>query len=1248
MPNIIKALTGRPAATIAGGVGLPFGMDYIQHDDVKVPVVDTVRDMVNGNFDKYRASNMVLNSLAGAGSGYMLRDAFRRAGGSVTMDGKKLLEGTTLAMLTPAKDLLMNFQGTPGKFNKALDSIPEMAGRNDEMADTLKSVSNKTNLVLGGLGLGALGLGGAALWKYLKKDDRKDSGGTIQYKLQGKKGDPESEAVVTLPIGAPGLSPKMIEGLNTGIRRGMGKTVKYNSFKRDPNTGKMIPYEQWKNLYGKKDGNEPAHAPNSKYDGPSASEQSEEEMNRNEIAKEAASWLVKAAGSKYRSGDKLTSEIATKLMNSPEGKRMSADEFSEEVRRRYAKKYNGGKAKIDKQAACDCGCGCGCCSDTVLKLVNKFDGIASTENVHTGVTSYTVPSHDLSHSGGSVGEAGSTTHVKSAAADTDPDKNLVNQPTGHEDSEKEDKADKKPAAGDSKAFTLGGAALGALLGTASGQGGPETLARGLAGGLSGALTGMGVDTLVNLNHAAKAQGRKTRNEFTIGGAALGAAGGLASGGGLPAALLLGAGGALGGVGIDAYRSSSDLAKTAADRSWSEGAGSVLTSIGSGAAGGIGGAALADSAGVNPLIGGALGTLAGAVLPNLAGKGLAAMAGPRTDEEQALHDSKPAFAEYVVPGYGSYQYDMRMKRKVSDSREQQDVAKSYLNTGSMPGGQSGIPSNMDRDDFDEGSQDDMEDELDKWASTAYDVKKKSTHFSKVAAPVTVRHSIGSAEAARLSSNKPANPVSNPKPQPGYTGADLKRDDEQARIQTDISMYGMARQRDPKTGKLMSIQETKAYQSGNNGTQQNQQPQARQNTAQPQTQQNQQQPQQAQQNAGQPYRINYNASQQQNTAQPQTQQTQPQQNQQQPQQNQAQPYSLNYNVPQQQRQQEQQMSSTGDMNSAKAEAQATMTQLEQKPRAEWTDAEAEQYWGADFDRRQAMYGVPAKPGEREAYVRQWMDRRATQQKERADYEQRNAAAMDAELAKNPAGGPIHSGFNYTANNQAGQGDKRYGVGQRAVGLNTGKVQRVDENGKLVTVNQTDATRDTKSLLGRIQSHQVGGNGPAGILNLDPSKPQYTSRQIGTGKLDSKEDYYAAMDDVAGRYGRDSELYKQLEGDLHARYSTLGADARGYTKGHDGFASNPELQKLFRQKGMYQGWIDAGNNASSKGPDSAMNVHLADYNRKLQGVDSQIRDLSTRYGISSADVERMWKEHVNGNGNRGPSHGQRQQSPAFRSWR
>lgn len=195
---------------IAGAIGLPVGMDVLQHDDFSAE-----------SFDKKRIGNAILNAMIGAGSGYI--------GGSGR--AKDIVHATGMASLAPAKDLLLNLQDTPDKLNKTLDQV------------------DGTNKMLAGLGIGALGLGAIGLTKYLTQKDPKTDMGSLKLKLPGKKGEPHTDAEIVLPIDMPQISPSLMEGLNRGVRVQARKNVRANSMKRDPETGKLIPIDEWEEKY---------------------------------------------------------------------------------------------------------------------------------------------------------------------------------------------------------------------------------------------------------------------------------------------------------------------------------------------------------------------------------------------------------------------------------------------------------------------------------------------------------------------------------------------------------------------------------------------------------------------------------------------------------------------------------------------------------------------------------------------------------------------------------------------------------------------------------------------------------------------------------------------------------------------------------------------------------------------------------------------------------------------------------------
>lgn len=206
-----QASKAKTISAIAGALGLPVGMDVLQHDDFSLE-----------SFDKKRIGNAILNAMIGGGAGYM--------GGSGK--AKDIVTGASLATLAPAKDLILNLQDTPDKINEAAEGF----SRNQKL--------------MAGLGIGALGLGTLGIIKYLASKNPKTDMGTIKLKLPGRKDEPGTDAEVSLPIDLPEMSPTLLEGLNRGVRSQARKNVKANSMKRDPETGKNIPLEEWEEKYG--------------------------------------------------------------------------------------------------------------------------------------------------------------------------------------------------------------------------------------------------------------------------------------------------------------------------------------------------------------------------------------------------------------------------------------------------------------------------------------------------------------------------------------------------------------------------------------------------------------------------------------------------------------------------------------------------------------------------------------------------------------------------------------------------------------------------------------------------------------------------------------------------------------------------------------------------------------------------------------------------------------------------------------
>lgn len=223
-----KALK-HPATLMTGGaVGNAELWDKVTHNDRDDFLMEhIVKEIADGKnpLDSDRGMQGVVNM--GVGS---------LAGGLASKG--KAVEATETAMLSPIKDLVL----------KTIPAVDNVTGAADAVKDTSKSFK-KMPLLLGGLGLGALGLGGLGLAKYLSGKKDKDKA-RIKYTLQGKEGDPSTQAEIDMPVDSPEFSENMLKGLNLGVKRQVGKSIKYNSLKKDPETGKMIPYEKWVEKYG--------------------------------------------------------------------------------------------------------------------------------------------------------------------------------------------------------------------------------------------------------------------------------------------------------------------------------------------------------------------------------------------------------------------------------------------------------------------------------------------------------------------------------------------------------------------------------------------------------------------------------------------------------------------------------------------------------------------------------------------------------------------------------------------------------------------------------------------------------------------------------------------------------------------------------------------------------------------------------------------------------------------------------------
>lgn len=227
--KLLKVLT-HPATLIGGGGVANAGLwDWLQNEDVDIPFVDSVRSMLNGGFDSERYKRLGVNAITGAvGGGIMLGGLNLKKDNPARMAA--ILAGATEPLtVTPLKDALVPVPETLHTFRK-----------NQRLGTALKAA----------LGIGALGLGGAALAKYLTSRDGEGDVAKARYKIQGKPGDPYSDAEIEVPIDDPEFSDSMLADIGKNVRNQARKNLRSNTTKMDPKTGQQIPFDEWDRKYG--------------------------------------------------------------------------------------------------------------------------------------------------------------------------------------------------------------------------------------------------------------------------------------------------------------------------------------------------------------------------------------------------------------------------------------------------------------------------------------------------------------------------------------------------------------------------------------------------------------------------------------------------------------------------------------------------------------------------------------------------------------------------------------------------------------------------------------------------------------------------------------------------------------------------------------------------------------------------------------------------------------------------------------
>lgn len=202
-------------------------------------------DWISSDSDGMRWANLGLNTAIYRGAGHYAK-------------GGDLLKATGMVASVPTKDLAFAATGAMPDVRKALHRYANEQplgnqGSNSTAADGGKAILKgndwATATAIGALGLGALGLGGYGIYKWLQaRDEDKARASKMKMRIKTPNGD---DAVVEMPLVNPNMSPQLESDFNRGVTRGVRQIARHNSFKRDPQTGKLMSYKDWYDQYGR-------------------------------------------------------------------------------------------------------------------------------------------------------------------------------------------------------------------------------------------------------------------------------------------------------------------------------------------------------------------------------------------------------------------------------------------------------------------------------------------------------------------------------------------------------------------------------------------------------------------------------------------------------------------------------------------------------------------------------------------------------------------------------------------------------------------------------------------------------------------------------------------------------------------------------------------------------------------------------------------------------------------------------------
>ena len=211
----------RAAGGVTAGLAGASGLDYLQNPDSKYPLDTTGSEGSN----RWRYGNFGINATLLGMAPFLHKVPHRFA-----------------ALSAPfAKDLMV-------KAMPALDSVQKNMNTQRQAA---KDTTANQNLALAGgaaLGAGALGIGGAALLKYLSTKDRVN--GPRMHVTLPTKNPNDRETEVDMPMDDDSISPAQQERLHRDVRKRLRGETRERTLKLDPETRKLISLDQWERKFG--------------------------------------------------------------------------------------------------------------------------------------------------------------------------------------------------------------------------------------------------------------------------------------------------------------------------------------------------------------------------------------------------------------------------------------------------------------------------------------------------------------------------------------------------------------------------------------------------------------------------------------------------------------------------------------------------------------------------------------------------------------------------------------------------------------------------------------------------------------------------------------------------------------------------------------------------------------------------------------------------------------------------------------